>query len=157
MIRTMRHLAVAAGAATLVVLIGLAGAAAAQDLAGEWQFDRQGHNGRYTGTLIVDRDLQARVKGRSPSQSYIQCGHVLMAADERIEIVFTWVKSDGGYSPDHFYCRATGTHFLRCINLDAAGHGGEETTFLLKRTGGLPISAADRLEGVCPAREQPQS
>ena len=136
-------------------LLGLAGSSAAQGLQGVWQFQRQGHDGHYRGTVVIDANNDARVKGRSERQTYSQCGFVQIKGDV-IEIIFTTVNSERPYSPDRFFCTSTGGAALVCYNRDAAGHR-EPATFSLKRIGGLPESPAGRLEDVCPPRERPIS
>lgn len=133
----------------------LASPVMAQSLQGVWQFERQGHDGRYAGTVVIERD-EARNTGRSQRQDYAQCGFVRIEGD-RIEIVFTKVASPGPYSPDRFICTApSGAGALVCYNRDAAGHR-EPTSFALRRVGDLPGSASGRLEDFCPPRERPNS
>jgi len=141
-------------AAFAALLAGAAGPSAAQSLQGVWQFQRQGHDGGYVGTVVIDRD-QARNKGRSDRQSYSQCGSVQIKGDA-IEIVFTLVKSELPYSPDRFYCTLSGGPALVCYNRDLAGHR-EPVSFELRRIGELPDTPAGRLEDVCPPRDRPVS
>jgi hypothetical protein len=137
------------------MLAMLAAPAVAQSLQGEWQFHRQGHDGRYTGTVVIDRDNEARIKGRSTRQAYSQCGSVQVNGGI-IEISFTSAKSELAYSPDHFYCTFSGPAALVCYNRDAAGHR-EPASFVLARIGGIPDTPAGRLEDACPLRERPNS
>ena len=137
-----------------LLLAAVAHPALAQNLQGVWQFERQGHDGRYAGTVVIERE-DARNAGRSQRQEYAQCGFVRIDG-ERIEIVFTKVASQGPYSPDRFICSATGGPSLVCYNRDAAGHS-EPTSFALRRIGDLPDTAAGRLEHLCPPRERPNS
>jgi hypothetical protein len=137
----------------LVVLAAAVEPSVAQDLSGEWTFKRRAREGFHTGTLIIDRDGQVRQKGRSPLQDYSQCGHVVAAGD-KVEIVFTSVKSGRGYSIDHFYCTVQGENALRCFNID--GIGKEADLFRLERTGGMPASPDGRTDDVCPPRDRPQ-
>jgi hypothetical protein len=125
----------------------------AQDLSGEWQFKRKAREGYHTGTLVIDKDGQVRQKSRSPLQDYSQCGHVVAAGD-KVEIVFTSVKSGRGYSIDHFYCTVQGENALRCFNID--GIGKEDDLFRLERTGRTPASPDGQRDDVCPARDRPQ-
>lgn len=141
-------------AALAVLLAGLAGPAAAQSLQGVWQFQRQGHDGPYAGTVIIERD-EARNKGISERQTYSQCGSVQVKGDT-VEITFSSAKSDLPYSPDRFYCTVSGGPALVCYNRDAAGHR-EPTSFMLKRVGDLPDLPAGRMEDVCPPRDRPVS
>jgi len=140
------------GMAILMAWVACTASASALDLSGEWQFERQARNGVHEGRIVIDNDGQVRMGGRGPVQSYVQCGH-LEVAGEQVDIVFTSVKSEYGYMPDHFHC---GLHDggLRCLNDD--GMGKEPQLFMIKRTGGIPM--ADRtLEDVCPARSRPIS
>ena len=143
----------------VLTLAALAAPSAAQSLSGKWQFDRQGHDSRYTGTIIIDRDHEARVKGRDERRGYAysQCGHVEIAGDgDKLEIVFTSAKGDRPYSPDHFICTVSGRSALVCYNHDATGHE-ELTLFTVTRIGDVPDSPAGRLEDVCPGRTRPLS
>lgn len=125
----------------------------AQDLSGEWQFKRRAREGWHSGTLVIDKDGQVRQRGRNAFQDYSQCGHVVAAGD-KVEIVFTSVKSKHGYSIDHFYCTVQGESALSCFNID--GIGKEDDLFRIERVGGTPASAEGRMDGLCPAREKPQ-
>lgn len=127
--------------------------AVAQDLSGEWTFKRRAREGWHTGTLVIDVGGQVRQKGRNPFQDYSQCGHVV-AAEGKVEIVFTSVKSKHGYSIDHFYCTMQGKSALSCFNID--GIGKEDDLFHLERVGGIPASPEGRMDDICPARERPQ-
>jgi hypothetical protein len=140
-------------AALLAVLASVAAPLAAQDLAGEWQFKRQARNGAHAGTVVIDQNGQARLRAQGPIQSYAQCGHVKVAGD-KVEIVFTSVKSVRPYSLDHFYCTRRGDGFLSCYNID--GVGKENDLFTMGRMDGVSASVAGRFDDVCPAREQPQ-
>ena len=144
---------VSALAISLAVLATLAGPSVAQDLTGEWQFKRKAREGYHTGTLVIDKDGQVRQRGRSPLQDYSQCGHVVAAGD-KVEIVFTSVKSGRGYSIDHFYCTVQGENALRCFNID--GIGKEDDLFRIVRIGRTPASPDRQMDDVCPARERPQ-
>ncbi|HSI01740.1 MAG TPA: hypothetical protein VLA02_14140 [Reyranella sp.] len=137
------------------ILLGFAGPSAAQGLQGVWQFQRQGHDGRYTGTVVIDANSDARATGRSERQTYSQCGFVQIKGDV-VEIIFTSVNSERPYSPDRFFCTSSGGAALVCYNRDAAGHR-EPATFVLTRIGGIPATPAGRLEDVCPPRERPTS
>jgi hypothetical protein len=139
-------------AALLAVLASVTAPLAAQDLVGEWQFKRQARNGAHTGTIVIDQNGQAGLTAQGPIQSYAQCGHVKVASD-KVEIVFTSVKSVWPYSLDHFYCTRRGDGFLSCYNVD--GVGKENDLFTMGRIGGVPVSAAGRFD-VCPSRESPQ-
>ena len=125
----------------------------AQDLTGEWQFKRKAREGSHAGTLVIDKDGRVTQKGRSPRQSYVQCGHVVAAGD-KVEIVFTSVKSTAGYSLDHFYCTVPSEGSLSCFNID--GIGREEDLFRIVRIGRTPASPDGQMSDVCPARERPQ-
>ena len=137
----------------LAALVAAIEPSVAQDLSGEWIFKRRAREGYHTGILVIDKDGQVRQKGRSPLQDYWQCGHVVAAGD-KIEIVFTSVKSGRGYSIDHFYCTVQGENALRCFNID--GIGKEDDLFRLERTGRTQASPDGRLDDVCPARDRPQ-
>src|SRR5262245_32199564 len=125
----------------------------AQDLSGEWQFKRQAREGRHMGILVIDRDGQVSQRGHSPMQDYSQCAHVVAAGD-KIEIVFTSVKASRGYSLDHFYCTVQNEGALSCFNID--GLGKENDLFVIERIGRTPASPDGRMDGVCPARQRPQ-
>jgi hypothetical protein len=140
-------------AVALAVVAMTAPAASAQDLAGEWQFKRRAREGAHAGTIVIDKDGQVRMKGRSPLQDYSQCGQVV-AAGGKVEIVFTSVKSSRGYSIDHFYCTVQSQSALRCFNID--GIGKEDDLFRIERTGRAPASPDGQMDDVCPARERPQ-
>ena len=144
---------VSALAISLAVLATLAGPSVAQDLTGEWQFKRKAREGYHTGTLVIDKDGQVRQRGRSPLQDYSQCGHVVAAGD-KVEIVFTTVKSSRGYSIDRFYCTVQGESALSCFNID--GIGKEDDLFRIVRIGRTPASPDRQMDDVCPARERPQ-
>ena len=140
-------------AASLAALATVAGPSAAQDLAGEWQFKRRAREGDHAGTIVIDKDGQVKMRGRSPLQDYSQCGHVVAAGD-RVEIVFTSVKSIRRYSLDHFYCTVQAESALRCFNID--GIGKEDDLFRIERIGRAPASPDRQMDDVCPARERPQ-
>jgi hypothetical protein len=140
-------------AASLAALATVAGPSAAQDLAGEWQFKRRAREGDHAGTIVIDEDGQVKMRGRSPLQDYSQCGHVVAAGD-RVEIVFTSVKSIRSYSLDHFYCTVQAESSLRCFNID--GIGKEDDLFRIERSGRAPASPDRQMDDVCPARERPQ-
>jgi hypothetical protein len=140
-------------AASLAALATVAGPSAAQDLAGEWQFKRRAREGDHAGTIVIDEDGQVKMRGRSPLQDYSQCGHVVAAGD-RVEIVFTSVKSSRSYSLDHFYCTVQAESSLRCFNID--GIGKEDDLFRIERSGRAPASPDRQMDDVCPARERPQ-
>jgi hypothetical protein len=125
----------------------------AQDFSGEWTFERRAREGWHTGVLVIDKDGQVRQRGRSPQQDYSQCGRVA-AAEGKVEIVFTSVKSGHGYSIDHFYCTVQNESALSCFNID--GIGKEADLFRIERVGGIPASPERRMDDVCPAREKPQ-
>lgn len=144
---------VSALAISLAVLATLAAPSVAQDLTGEWQFKRKAREGYHTGTLVIDKDGQVRQRGRSPLQDYSQCGHVVAAGD-KVEIVFTTVKSSRGYSIDRFYCTVQGESALSCFNID--GIGKEDDLFRIVRIGRTPASPDRQMDDVCPARERPQ-
>ena len=144
---------VSALAISLAVLATLASPSVAQDLTGEWQFKRKAREGYHTGTLVIDKDGQVRQRGRSPLQDYSQCGHVVAAGD-KVEIVFTTVKSSRGYSIDRFYCTVQGESALSCFNID--GIGKEDDLFRIVRIGRTPASPDRQMDDVCPARERPQ-
>jgi len=93
------------------------------------------------------------MKGRSPLQDYSQCGHVVSAGD-RVEIVFTSVKSKRGYSLDHFYCTVQAESALSCFNIDGIGKEGD--LFRIERIGHAPASPDGQMDDGCPARERPQ-
>jgi hypothetical protein len=142
--------------AVVLLVASSPGPSMAQNLLGEWQFRRQGYNGIYSGTIVIDQSGQARHKGRGPGYGYIECGYV-QATGDKTEIVFTFAKGElGGYSPDRFYCVSSGERSLACYNSDAAGHR-EPSTFTLTRTGELPASPAGRFEDICPVQERPTS
>ena len=140
-------------AVLLATLVTTVEPSVAQDLAGEWTFKRRAREGYHTGTLVIDKDGQVRQRGRSPLQDYAQCGHVV-AAGGKVEIVFTSVKSSGGYSIDHFYCTVQSESALSCFNID--GIGKEDDLFRVERTGRVPASPDGQMDDVCPARERPQ-
>ena len=144
---------ISALAISLAVLATMAAPSVAQDLAGEWQFKRKAREGYHTGTLVIDKDGQVTQKGRSPRQNYVQCGHVVVAGD-KVEIVFTSVKSTAGYSLDHFYCAVPSEGALSCFNVD--GIGREEDLFRIVRIGRTPASPDGQMDDVCPARQRPQ-
>ena len=139
--------------AVALAVVAMTAPASAQDLAGEWQFKRRAREGAHAGTIVIDKDGQVRMKGRSPLQDYGQCGHVV-AAGGKIEIVFTSVKSGRGYSIDHFYCTVQSESALRCFNID--GIGKEDDLFRIERIGRTPASPDGQMDDVCPARERPQ-
>jgi len=141
-------------ATLLAVLASMAGPLSAQDLAGEWQFARPARNGVHAGTIIVDQDGQVRLKARGPVQRYSQCGYIQNVGD-RVEIVFTSVKSVVGYSLDHFYCTRPGEGILSCYNID--GIGKEDDLFRIERIGGMPAAPERQMDDVCPPRERPQA
>ena len=136
-----------------IFLATVAAPSFAQDLTGEWQFKRKAREGDHTGILVIDTDGQVRQRGRSPLQDYSQCGHVVAAGD-KVEIVFTSVKSGRGYSIDHFYCTVQGENALRCFNID--GIGKEDDLFRIERIGRTPASPDGQMDDVCPVRERPQ-
>jgi hypothetical protein len=140
-------------ALSLGALSIVSGPLAAQDLAGEWQFKRRAREGLHAGTIIIDKAGQVKMKGRNPFQDYSQCGHVVAAGD-KVEIVFTSVKSSHGYSIDHFYCTVQSESALRCFNID--GIGKENDLFRIERIGRTPASPDGQMDDVCPARERPQ-
>ena len=140
-------------AMSLAAFVSAVEPSAAQDLTGEWQFKRRAREGFHTGTLVIDKDGQVRQRGRSPLQDYSQCGHVVAAGD-KVEIVFTSVKSSHGYSIDHFYCTVQSESALRCFNID--GIGKEDDLFRLERTGRTPASPDGQRDDVCPTRDRPQ-
>ncbi len=140
-------------AIVLAALVAMAAPSQAQDLSGEWQFKRRAREGWHAGTLVIDKDGQVRQRGRSPFQDYSQCGHVV-AAGGKVEIVFTSVKSSGGYSIDRFYCVVQGEGALSCFNID--GIGKEDDLFRIERIGPVPASPDGRMDDVCPSRERPQ-
>jgi hypothetical protein len=137
----------------LAALVAMVEPSVAQDLSGEWTFKRRAREGWHTGVLVIDRDGQVRQKGRSPLQDYSQCGHVVAAGD-KVEIVFTSVKSSHGYSIDRFYCTVQGENALSCFNID--GIGKEHDLFRIERIGRTPASPDGRMDDVCPTRERPQ-
>ena len=139
----------------LATAVAWAGPNSPTDLQGRWQFSRMGHNGAYVGTLVIDQRGQARLKGKSPTQSYSECGFLQVSGD-KVEIVFTSAQGELGYSPDHFYCMVTAGQSLTCSNVDAAGRGNA-TVFTMARVGDVPASAADRLDDVCQATPTPRS
>jgi hypothetical protein len=140
-------------AISLAALAALATPSLAQDLTGEWQFKRKAREGWHTGTLVIARDGQVRQRGRSPLQDYSQCGHVVAAGD-KVEIVFTSVKSSHGYSIDRFYCTVQSESALSCFNVD--GIGKEDDLFRIVRLGRTPASPDHQMDDVCPPRERPQ-
>jgi len=140
-------------AALVAVLVAAVEPSVAQDLSGEWKFERRAREGFHTGTLVIDNEGEVRQKGRSPTQDYAQCGHV-DAVGDKIEIVFTSVKSSAGYSIDRFYCTMPGENTLSCFNID--GIGKEDDLFRIERIGRAPASPDGRMDGVCPAPERPQ-
>ena len=140
-------------AIALAVLATTAAPSLAQDLTGEWQFKRKAREGYHTGTLVIDKDGQVRQRGRSPLQDYSQCGHVVAAGD-KVEIVFTSVKSSRGYSIDRFYCTVQSESALSCFNVD--GIGKEDDLFRIERVAGTPGSPGGQMDDVCPTREKPQ-
>ncbi len=137
----------------LVALATMVESAIAQDFSGEWKFKRRAREGWHTGTLVIDKDGQVRQRGSNPFQDYSQCGHVV-AADGKVEIVFTSVKSKHGYSIDHFYCTVQSGSAFSCFNID--GIGKEDDLFRIERVGGMPTSPDGRMDDVCPVRERPQ-
>jgi hypothetical protein len=140
-------------AVSLAALATVAGPSAAQDLTGEWQFKRRAREGNHAGMIVIDNDGQVKMRGRSPFQDYSQCGRVVAAGD-RVEIVFTSVKSIGSYSLDHFYCTVHAESSLRCFNID--GLGKEDDLFRIERIGRAPASPDRQMDDVCPARERPE-
>jgi len=140
-------------AISLAALAAMATPSVAQDLSGEWQFKRKAREGYHTGTLVIDKDGQVTQKGRSPRQAYVQCGHVVAAGD-KVEIVFTSVKSTAGYSLDHFYCTVAAEGSLSCFNID--GIGKESDLFRIVRLGRTPALPDGQMDNVCPGRERPQ-
>ena len=140
-------------AISLATFATMAAPSFAQDLSGEWQFKRKAREGYHTGMLVIDKDGQVRQRGRSPLQDYSQCGHVVAAGD-KVEIVFTSVKSTRGYSIDRFYCTVQSESALRCFNID--GIGKEDDLFRLERTGRPQASPDGRMDDVCPDRDRPQ-
>lgn len=125
----------------------------AQDLAGDWQFTRKARNGYHTGKIVIGRDGHVEMSGRSPLQNYSQSGHVTVAGD-KVEIVFTAVKSVLGYSPDRFTCTVRCEGVLSCFNVD--GFGKEDDLFRVERVGrGAPSDG--RKDDGCPVPERPQS
>jgi hypothetical protein len=140
-------------AISLAALAAMVEPSVAQDLSGEWTFKRRAREGWHSGKIVIDQDGQVRQRGRSPLQDYSQCGHVVAAGD-KIEIVFTSVKSNHGYSIDHFYCTKPGEGVLSCFNID--GIGKEDDLFRIERIGRMPASPDGRMDDVCPAREKPQ-
>ncbi len=139
--------------AVSLAVLAMTAPASAQDLAGEWQFKRRAREGPHAGTIVIDKNGQVRMKGRSPLQDYGQCGHVV-AAGGKVEIVFTSVKSGRGYSIDHFYCTVQSESALSCFNID--GIGKENDLFRIERIGGAPTSPDRQMDDVCPARGRPQ-
>ena len=139
--------------ATLLATLA-AGFACAQDLSGSWRFERMSRSGAHVGTLVIDRSGEVRLRARSPLQVYSQCGEVRQEG-KGTEVVFTSVRSTLGYSLDHFYCTRRGVDALECYNID--GNGREKDLFTVSRTGGVPDTPAERLEGVCPPPETPRS
>jgi hypothetical protein len=139
--------------AVSLAILAMTAPVAAQDVAGEWQFKRRAREGAHAGTIIIDMDGQVRMKGRSPLQDYAQCGHVVTTGD-RVEIVFTSVKSKRSYSLDHFYCTVQAESVLRCFNID--GIGKEDDLFRIERVGRAPASPDGQMDDVCPVRERPQ-
>ena len=125
----------------------------AQDLIGEWTFKRRAREGWHTGKIVIDKGGEVRQRGRSPLQDYSQCGRVVAAGD-KVEIVFTSVKSSHGYSIDRFYCTVQGESALSCFNID--GIGKEDDLFRIERIGRTPASPDGQMDDVCPARERPQ-
>jgi len=148
----MKRLKVILAASIAVLAVG-ATPLSAQDLAGEWQFERQARNGIHAGTIIVDRSGRAKLRARGPVQRYSQCGYVEVVGD-KVEIVFTSVKSVVGYSLDHFYCTRPGDGLLSCYNID--GIGKEDDLFRIGRVGSVSTTAAGRFYDHCPVRESPQ-
>lgn len=141
-------------ALALTTLVWVAGSSAAQGLTGEWRFERQGHDGIYSGTIVVDRQNQVRLKGRSTKQNYSECGYVQIS-EKKVDIVFTSAKGEIGYDPDRFYCSMSDGRSLTCYNVDAARHH-EPASFSIRRVGDVPDSPAGRLEDVCPVQPSPQ-
>jgi hypothetical protein len=139
--------------AVSLAVLAMTAPASAQDLAGEWQFKRRAREGPHAGTIVIDKDGQVRMKGRSPLQDYGQCGHVVVAGG-KVEIVFTSVKSKRAYSIDHFYCTVQSESALSCFNID--GIGKEDDLFKIERIGRAPASPDGQMDDVCPAREKPQ-
>jgi hypothetical protein len=126
------------------------------DLQGKWQFtglvDQGGH---YSGTIIIDRKGEARLKGTSKLQDFAECG-VVAPAGSKVEIVFKIAQARYGYAVDHFYCTVLNSSALDCYNIDAQGKRSF-SNFAVLRVGDIPISPADRLEGICAPREKPLS
>ena len=141
-------------AGVLAVLAGAAGPLAAQDLAGEWHFRRPARNGTHAGMVVIDERGEARLRAQGPVQAYAQCGQTKVAG-EKVEIVFSSVRSVLPYSLDHFYCTRPGDDVLSCYNED--GIGREDQLFDLRRVGDGTGAAARRLDDVCPARISPQA
>ena len=141
-------------AGVLAVLAGAADPLAAQDLAGEWHFRRPARNGTHAGMVVIDERGEARLRAQGPVQAYAQCGQAKVAG-EKVEIVFTSVRSVLPYSLDHFYCTRPGDDVLSCYNED--GIGREDQLFDLRRVGDGTGAAARRLDDVCPARISPQA
>ena len=141
-------------ATLLAVLASLAGPLSAQELAGEWLFARPARNGVHSGTIVIDHDGLVRLQGRGPVQEYSQCGYVKFAGD-KVEIVFTSVKSVMGYSLDHFYCTRPGDGSLSCYNID--GIGKEDDLFRIRQISGPPVVLDRQTHDVCPPRQRPQA
>jgi len=135
---------------------GIAFPSMAEDVSGEWQFQRQAYNGVHSGTIILDRQGGARLKATGPIQTYVQCGYVRVRQGA-IEIVFTYAKGEKvGYNADHFYCTNSSKGSFGCYNIDAGGTH-EPIVFPLTRVGGVPATPAGRLENVCAAKTSPNA
>lgn len=134
--------------AAFAAIVAIAGPAWALDLQGRWIFQRQGHNGTYFGTMVVDERGQVRLKGTSPTQNYSECGYVQVQGS-KIDVIFTRARGEHGYSADHFYCKPPAGGSLECFNVDSAGQTSGQS-FKLVRSGGVPETAVERLEDVCP-------
>jgi hypothetical protein len=148
----MRNLRATIFVSTVVV----ANPVLALDLQGKWQFtglvDAGGH---YSGTMVIDRKGEARLKGTSELQDFAECGAVVPAGG-KVEIVFKIARARLGYVVDHFYCTMPSGNALDCYNVDGDGKRSF-SNFAVLRLGGIPISPADRLEGICGPQEKPLS
>ena len=136
-----------------IAALVIAAPSIAQDLSGDWQFTRKARNGYHTGMMVIGKDGQVVMNGRSPLQNYRQSGHVAVAGD-KVEIVFTAVQSTLGYSLDRFTCTVRCEAVLSCFNAD--GFGKEDDLFRIERVGRAAPPEGRKDDG-CPVPERPQS
>lgn len=136
--------------AAAAITIGAVQPCDAQSLEGRWEFSWQGPDGTYAGTMEIDSQGRARLAGTTSRQDFTECGHVL-AADGKVELIFTSAAAPGGYSPDHFYCTSPADHRLSCKIEDAAGRSGSGTFTRVRRGKAAADEPASPVQSVeCP-------